>query len=151
MSIESELDEELKDAQRAKDRPRLDVIRQIRTEVSKAAAEPGGRDEESDTLHSRIISAYVKKMDKARREYEGYGDRSADMAAKLAYEIDYLGRWLPETASDGDIAAIVADAIEATGATDPKQTGQVIGHIMKNHQDLDGGAVNHAVRSALGA
>ena len=31
-----------------------------------------------------------------------------------------------------------------------KQTGQVIGHIMKSHKDLDGGVVNQAVRTALG-
>ena len=150
MSIETELDHELKDALRGKDRARLDVIRQIRTEVVKAASEPGQRTEDSDGVHIRIMTAYVKKMDKARREYEGYGDRGAEMVKKLAFETEYLSRWLPEAASDDDIASIVAEAIAAIGATDMKQTGQVIGHIMKSHKDLDGGVVNQAVRTALG-
>ena len=149
MSIETELDDELKDALRSKDKARLDVIRQIRTEVTKALSEPGRRDTESDDLHLTVIGAYVKKMDKARREYEGYGERGAEMTKKLADEIEYLGRWLPETASAGEVDAIVAEAIASVGATDVKQTGQVIGFIMKNHQGLDGGAVNQAVRAAL--
>jgi uncharacterized protein YqeY len=150
MTIETELDDELKDALRAKDRARLDVIRQIRTEVAKAASETGGRDQDREALHEKIIAAYVKKMDKARREYEGYGDRAAEMTAKLAFEIDYLSRWITEAASSDEVDSIVAEAIAAVGATDPKQTGQIIGHIMKNHKGLDGGAVNQAVRAALG-
>lgn len=149
MTIEAELDIELKDALRAKDKARLDVIRQIRTEVTKALTEPGGRDMDSDDLHTKVIAGYVKKMDKARREYEDLGDRGAEMAAKLAFETDYLGRWLPEAADAGEIDSIVAEAIASTGATDVKQSGQVIGFIMKNHQGLDGGAVNAAVRAAL--
>ena len=41
MSIREELASELKDAMRAKDGPRRDVIRQIETEVSVARSEPG--------------------------------------------------------------------------------------------------------------
>ena len=150
MTLETEIDAELKDAQRSKDRARLDVIRQIRTEVAKAAKEPGAVDEDGEALHMRIISAYVKKMDKAAKEYEGFGDRGAEMAEKLRFETEYLSRWLPEAPSRGGIDLIVAEAIAAVGATDPKQTGQVIGHIMANNKGLDGGAVNQAVRTALG-
>jgi len=150
MSIEQELDDELKDALRSKDRARLDVIRQIRTEVAKAAAEPKAADEDSDARHTRIIRSYVKKMDKAREEYAGYGERGTDMVAKLAFETDYLGKWLPDEPSAADVEAIVADAISAAGVDDPKQAGRVIGSIMKEHQGLDGGLVNKLVREALG-
>lgn len=150
MTIKEELAAELKDALKSKDRPRLDVIRQITTEVSKAAAEPGFAGEPDDDLYRRIIAGYTKKMEKARAEYEGYGDRGSDMAAKLGYEIEYLARWLPETASDEQIQAIVAEAIETLGVTDPKQAGRVTGHVMKSHQGLDGAKVNAAVRQALG-
>ncbi len=151
MSIKDELAAELKDALKAKDRARLDVIRQITTEVSKAAAEPGFSGEVDDALHQRVIAAYTKKMEKARAEYVGYGERGADMAAKLGFEIDYLQRWLPAAgASDVEIDQIVRDALNELGADGPKQAGRVIGHIMKTHPGLDGGKVNAAVRAALG-
>ena len=149
MTIEKELDDELKDALRAKDRARLDVIRQIRTEVAKAAAEPHASGEDSDARHERIIAAYVKKMDKARREYEGYGDRGADMAAKLTFETEYLRRWLPASMSAGDLAEIVRTALNELDVDDAKLAGRVVGAIMKSHPDLDGGEVNRLVREAL--
>ena len=40
-SIKDRFSEELKDAMRAKDRPRLDVIRNLQTEVARARSEPG--------------------------------------------------------------------------------------------------------------
>lgn len=149
MTIEQELDDELRDALRAKDRLRLDVIRQIRTGVTIAAAEPGGTHEETDALHRRIIRAYVKKMDKARREYEGYGARTADMVTKLRFETEYLSRWLPPPTSGGDVEHIVRTTITKLGVDDPKQAGRVIGAILKDHGDLDGGEVNRLVREAL--
>ena len=150
MSIEHELDEELKDALRTKDRARLDVIRQIRTEVTKAAAEPGAKDEDSDARHLRIIRSYVKKMEKAKSEYEGYGERGAEMVEKLGFETEYLSRWLPQQQSDEDVARLVQQAIEDTGVDDPKQAGRIIGMLMKQHDGLDGGTVNRLVKEALG-
>ena len=35
-------------------------------------------------------------MSKALEEYESYGERGADAAAKLRFEVEYLSRWLPK-------------------------------------------------------
>lgn len=150
MTIKDELAGELKDALKSKDKARLDVIRQITSEVSKAITEPGFEGDADDALHQRVIASYVKKMEKAREEYEGYGDRGADMAAKLAYETDYLSRWLPDQVSAADTSAIVQATIAELGADDPKMAGRVIGQIMKEHDGLDGALVNSLVREALG-
>lgn len=151
MTIKQQLADELKDALRHKDRPRLDVIRQITTEAARAAAEPGfSGDPDGDELYERVIAGYVKKMTKARAEYESYGERGAEMAAKLAFETDYLGRYLPEQAGADETARIVEAAIAELGVDDPKQAGRVIGHIMKQHDGLDGALVNQLVRQALG-
>ncbi|MDH3498555.1 MAG: GatB/YqeY domain-containing protein [Acidimicrobiia bacterium] len=151
MSIKDELDAELKNALRARDRARLDVIRQIHTEVTRAMAEPGFSGDADDALYQLIIRGYTKKMDKARAEYESYGERGAAMAAKLAFETEYLGRWLPAAASADDVRALVEAAVADLGVDDPKQAGRVIGHIMKSNPGIDGAAVNATVREVLGA
>ena len=51
MSIKDELQAELRDAMRARDRRRLDVIRSVETEVSRAKAAPGFSGEVDDALH----------------------------------------------------------------------------------------------------
>lgn len=153
MPIHDELVDELKDAMRAQDKQRLDVIRQIETEASRARAEKGFSGEpQGDELYAAVIAAYVKKMDKAREEFVAAGDRGAEQAAKLTYEIDYLDRWVPKSLSEEEHHEVVRVAILELKADDPKQMGQVIGHIMKNGPGgLDGALVSRLVRDALGA
>jgi hypothetical protein len=152
MTIQDELSVELKDALRAGDRNRKDVIRAIETEVSRAKSEPGFEGDINDELYSTVIASYAKKMTKARGEYEAMGDRGEEMAAKLAYEIEYLSRWMPRTLDEAATRALVFEAITDLSVDDPKQAGKVVGHIMKDHKgEVDGGLVNRLVREALGA
>jgi uncharacterized protein YqeY len=151
MTIREELAEELKDAMRAKDAPRRDVIRQIETEIATAKSDPGFEGEVDDDLYRKVIGSYVKKMEKSRAEYEGYGDRGAEMAAKLGFEVEYLSRWLPKKMDENATRALIESVIADLGvAGDEKASGRVIGQVMKEHgSDLDGGLVNRLVREAL--
>jgi len=151
MSIHDELIEELKDAMRARDRRRLDVIRQVETDVSRARSQKGfSGDPQGDELYRTVISAYIKKMDKAREEFLAAGDRGAEQAEKLAFEVGYLDRWAPEPLSEAETSEVVRVAIMELKADDPKQMGQVIGHVMKNGPSgIDGSVVSRLVREAL--
>ncbi len=151
MSIKEELTAELRDAMRGGDKARRDVIRQVETEVSRARSEPGFAGEVDDALYRTVIASYVKRMEKARAEYEELGERGADMAAKLAFETDYLSRWLPAKLSEDATRALVRDAIAELGVDDPKQAGRIVGQLMKARRDeLDGALVNRIVREELG-
>lgn len=153
MSIRDELRAELTDAMVARDKPRTAVIRQIETEIAQARSAPDFVGEVDDTLYEKTLAAYVKKMEKARREFLAAGERGEDQAAKLAYEIEYLSRWLPEGIDENATRDLVDRAIAELGIggdPDPKMAGRVVGHIMKTGPDgLDGGLVNRLVREAL--
>jgi uncharacterized protein YqeY len=154
MTIRDELAAELRDAMRAGDKPRRDVIRQVETEAALARSAPGFTGEpDDDDLYVKVITAYVKKMDKARVEYLDFGEQGEAMAAKLAYEVDYLSRWLPARMGEEETRALVRAAIaELEAAADPKAAGRVIGQLMKEHKDeLDGGLVNRLVKEELAA
>lgn len=150
MTIQEQLTAELKAAMKAKDAARRDVIRQIQTEISTAATQPGAGDVD-DAFCEKVIASYVKKMDKSRSEYEGMGDRGAAMADKLAFEVEYLSRWLPEKLGEAETRALVVEAIAELGvAGDEKAAGRVTGQLMKSRgKDLDGGLVNRLVREEL--
>jgi uncharacterized protein YqeY len=149
VSIKAELADELKSAMRSQDRNRIDVIRQINSEVEKAVTAPGFDGEADDELYKATIAAYAKKMTKALREYEGYGERGAAAAGKLRFEVDYLARWLPRGLSESEISALVDAAVAELGAGDMKAMGQVMGHVMKQHEGLDGTLVSRLVRERL--
>lgn len=148
MSIAEELREELKDAMRAKDKPRLNVVRGIETEVARVRSEPGFSGEVGDDLYRSVIGSYVKKMDKARDEFLAAGESGRTNAEKLAYEIDYLSRWLPAALGEDETRDLVRAAIAEIGPDAP--VGRVIGQVMKSGREgLDGGLVNRLVREEL--
>ena len=112
MSIHDDFVAELKDAMKAGDKARVNVIRQIETEVSTIKTRPDFTGEVDDDLYLSTIAGYVKKMDKARKEFEAAGDRGAERAASLAYEVEYLSRWLPTK-----LGAAAARAASTRGAS----------------------------------
>ncbi len=149
MSIKDELSDELKDAMREHDRNRSDVIRQINTEVGRALTAKGFEGEADDELYRKTIASYAKKMAKAIAEYESYGEKGAETAAKLRFEVEYLGRWLPKAPTEAEVVQLVDAAVQELGATEMKAMGQVMGHVMKQHAGLDGALVNRLVRARL--
>jgi uncharacterized protein YqeY len=151
MSIREELAEELRDAMKSQDAPRRDVIRQVETEVAVARSQPGFTGELDDDLYRQVIGSYVKKMDKTRQEYVEIGERGEAMAAKLAFEVEYLSRWLPTKLDEDATRTLVREAIDELGvASDEKAAGRVTGHLMKQHgKDLDGAMVSRVVREEL--
>lgn len=153
MTIAEQLSTELTDAMKTRDAPRRDVIRQVQTEIATARSAADFRGVVDDAFYEKVIASYVKKMDKSRAEYEDLGERGAAMAAKLAYEVDYLSRWLPRTLDEGSTRELVVATIADLGVNgDPKAAGRVIGQLMKEHgRDLDGGLVNRLVREELGS
>lgn len=151
MTIAEQLSDELKKAMKAKDGPRRDVIRQVQTEIATARSQPDFSGEVDDAFCQKVIASYVKRMDKSRSEYEAMGERGHAMADKLAFEVEYLSRWLPKQLGEEETRRLVVDAIDALGATgDEKAAGRVTGHLMKSHgKDLDGALVNRLVREEL--
>ena len=148
MSIAQELSDELKDALRAGDAKRKNAIRAIQTEAARAKSEPGFGGDTDDAFFEKIIGSFVKKMEKARREYEELGERGEEMAAKLGFEVEYLGRWLPKLLDEDATLILVKGAIAELDASDPKEAGKVVGFIMKSHKgEVDGGLVNRLVRA----
>ena len=147
MSLSEDLSSALKEAMKAQDKPKLEAIRQIQTEVAKKKAEKG--EEVTDDLVLSVISSYVKKMTKAVEEYKSLGDRGNEMAEKIQFEIDYLSEWLPEQLSHEDVEKLVDDVLSEIGEVDISQMGKVIGAVMSKGEGIDGGLVSKIVKEKL--
>jgi uncharacterized protein YqeY len=150
VSIQAELADELKAAMRAHDRNRTDVVRQIMTEVARAMKAPGFKGEADDDLYPKTIAIYAKKMGKALAEYDRLGHGQAEAAAKLKFEVDYLGRWLLKALTEEELAGLIAAAVEELGVTDMQAMGQVMGYIKKAHPEIDGAVASRLVKARLG-
>ena len=147
MALADDLSSALKDAMKAKDKPKLDAIRQIQTEIAKKKAEKG--EEVNDDLVLGVISSYVKKMIKAVEEYQSLGDRGQEMAEKIQFEIDFLSTYLPEQLSDREVEKIVDEVLSELGDVDISQMGRVIGAVMAKGDGIDGSVVSKIVQTKL--
>ena len=147
MALIDDLSSSLKEAMKAKDKPKLDAIRQVQTEIAKKKSEKG--EEATDELVLGVISSYVKKMVKAVEEYQSLGDRGIEMAKKIQFEIDFLSQWLPEQLSEKEVSKIVDEVLSEMGEVDMSQMGKIIGAVMAKSDGLDGSVVSKIVREKI--
>lgn len=150
MTIDEQLRSDQKTAMKAGDKQMLNVVRSVRAEVSTAQAAPGFEGEVDDDLYQSIIATYVKRIAKAKTEYDTMGEAGADRAASIEYEIGYLSKFLPQKLDEAATKELVERTIADLGADSDTPAGQVVGAVMRSGEDLDGALVNRLVREALG-
>ena len=152
MSVESDIQDRLKEAMRARDARTADCIRMIKTKHMERRTAAGFKGPLDDALWTDVIGAYQKQLRKAREEYAAVGERGAGALPQLDFEIGFCARFLPKAASDDEVRAAVRETIARLGAADPKQSGRVMGDIMKaNKGKFDPSAVKRIVEEELGA
>ena len=147
MALADDLSTALKEAMKAKDKPKLDAIRQIQTEIAKKKSEKG--EEVNDELVLGVISSYVKKMAKAVDEYKSLGEKGEEMANKIQFEIDFLTTYLPEQLSEEEVEKIVDDVLDELGDVDMSQIRRVVGAVVAKGDGIDGSIVSKIVKSKL--
>ena len=150
MSIETQIGDLLKEAMRTKDQRTKDVIAMIKTKHMERRTSAGFKGPLDDNLWLEVIAAYQKQAKKSREEYVALGDKGADNIAQLDFEIAFCARFLPKLAGDDEVRAAVREALPRLGITDPKQSGKVVGDIMKTKKGVfDAGAVKRIVEEEL--
>jgi uncharacterized protein YqeY len=146
MSMKKQINDAMKDAMRAKDKPRLGAIRLIQSEIKRIEV-----DERIEIDDARIL-AILDKMVKQRRDsinqYETAGRQ--ELADIEIAEINVIQDFLPAALSDAEISAMVAAAVTETGASSMADMGKVMGILKPQIQGrADGGAVSGLVKAAL--
>ena len=152
MSIENRLADDMKEAMRAKDAPRLGCIRMLRSKLMEkqvALREANGKDYVlTDDESQDVISAYAKQRRDSIEAYEK-ADRP-DLAAGERAELALITTYLPEQLDAATLRALVQEAITESGASSPKDMGAVMKAVMpKVKGRADGKQVNAVVRELL--
>ena len=146
MSLLTTLNEDMKQAMRAKDKETLQVIRMLKASIQNEQIKKGQdlNDEEELT----VLSREMKQRRDSLAEFEK-ADRT-DLADKVKKEIVIVENYLPAQLSEEEIRAIVTEAVAKTGATSPKEFGKVMGAVMpKVKGKADGNQVNATVKELL--
>ncbi len=125
MPLQIQINEDIKDAMRAKAAVKLGVLRMLKSALMNAAIEKGGAGTVLDDVEaSAVIRKEVKKRQDSVESFEQPG--RTELAEKEKAEIEILTAYLPQALSGDEVAAIVRDAIAEAGATSRKDMGAVM-------------------------
>jgi uncharacterized protein YqeY len=150
MALAQSLDDTLKAAIKDKDARTSNVVRMLKTRLAERTTAKGFAGTVDDALVVDVIGAYRKQLQKALAEYEKLGDRGAAQATELKFEIDFCERFLPKGMDEAALRALVAERLKALGITDAKQTGRLVGDVMKTHKgQVEAGDVKRVAEELL--
>lgn len=136
MAIPDDVSQQLKEALRAKDAPRLAALRSIRAAFVNEMKRDG-----AETLADEVCVTLLRRLEKQRLEsIEAFekAQREERVAAEKA-ELAVIQSFLPSLADEATTRAWVKEAVEASGASKPADLGRVMGALMKTHKgEIDG-------------
>jgi uncharacterized protein YqeY len=134
MSLEQDLTDRLTQAIKTKDAPTADVVRMIKTRIQERRTAKDFSGTINDAVVLEVIGAYRKLLQKAIAEYDKLGERGAEQATKLRFEIGFCEGYLPKGLDEPAVRALVQERIRTLGIADAKQVGRLVGDIMKTHK-----------------
>lgn len=146
MNIRSEIEKDLNTALRAGDDVRKRTLRMAIAAIKLAEIDKG------EKLDDPAVISILQKEIKSRRESIADAQRAqrTDLVDQAESEIAILEAYLPKPFSEQELESMVREAIEATGATSIKQSGQVMKHLMPRLQGrAEGSRVHQLVRTLL--
>ena len=125
MTLQEQVDSDLKDAMRAKDATKLGVLRMLKSALKYAAIEKSGADADLNEAEAvQVIRKQVKQRHDSIESFEKGG--RAELASKEKQELSILNAYLPQAMSPDELAQIVRETIAAIGATSKAQMGAVM-------------------------
>jgi uncharacterized protein YqeY len=144
MSLALKIDEQIKEAMKAKDADRLGVLRMLKSAMKYAVIEKYGA--EGEAKDEDVLAAVRKEIKKRQDSIEAFekGGRPEQVTKEKA-EMKILEAYLPAAMSEADLEKLVKAVIAELGATDKKGMGAV----MKACQAKAAGRADNRALSAL--
>jgi hypothetical protein len=147
MDLETRLTDDLKTAMKNRDAVRLETLRQVKSRLKYYQIEKKlEKITNEDILH--VIERMVKQRAESISQYEK-GNRP-DLVEKEQAERAVLAGYLPEPLSAEELEKVIHDAIQETGAREPRDIGRVMKAVMPRVTGrADGKTVNREVQRML--
>jgi hypothetical protein len=142
VSVTEQVRADITTAMKSSERERVTALRLVLSELQKAAKD--GSDDELAVLRRER----KRRLEAADQFREG---GRAELADKEQSEAELISGYLPAELDDSELDALVTDALAETGASTPKEMGQVMKVVMGRVAGrADGKRVSARVREALG-
>ena len=149
MEMFDRISNDIKDAMKAKDKVRLETLRNIKKVFLEAKTAPGTNDTLTDDAAIKIMQKLVKQGKDSAALYNEQG--RADLAEAELAQVAVIETYLPKQMSAEELEAALKDIIAEVGAEGPKDMGKVMGTATKKLAGLaEGRAISAKVKELLG-
>ncbi|MCH5463584.1 GatB/YqeY domain-containing protein [Levilactobacillus tujiorum] len=146
MSLETQLNTDLKTAMKAHDKLSLNVIRMMKASLTNEKVKQGHDLTPDEEL--TVVSRELKQRKESMEEF-AKGNRD-DLVEGVKAEIAIVEKYAPKQMSEDEIAKIVADSIAKVSASGMGDFGKVMGVVMPQVKGkADGAIVNKTVKAQL--
>ena len=129
MSLSTQINEDIKEAMKAKDRDRLDAIRAIKALILLEATKDSSAGEVEDAAVVKILQKLLKQRVDSSELYKT--QNRADLAEVEDFQANIIKAYLPEMMSEAEVKKAVQEIIQQLGATSAADTGKVMGAATK--------------------
>ena len=138
----------MKAAMKGGDKPKLGVIRLILAAIKQKEVDE--RIELTDEQVLAILDKMVKQRRDSITQYEDAG--RTELADQEKFEITVIQAYLPEQLGEGEILAMIDEAVATTGASSMKDMGKLMGILKPKLQGrADMGQASALVKQKLSA
>lgn len=130
MSLEIQINNDIKEAMLARDSRKLNALRAIKAAL---LLEKTGKDVSSGEIPESIEIKLLQKLVKQRRESATIfteQDR-AELAEEEVYQASIIEKYLPQQLDEQELRVIIQQIITETGATSVRDMGKVMGMATK--------------------
>ncbi|GAB4262030.1 MAG: CBU_1594 family Dot/Icm type IV secretion system effector [Methylomicrobium sp.] len=122
-SLKERIKDDMKAAMKGGDKSRLAVIRLIMAAIKQREV-----DERIELDNAQVIAVLDKMVKQRRESIKQYSDANRmDLAEAEQSEVDVIKDYLPQALSEREIEAMIADAVQQSGAESVKDMGKVMG------------------------
>ena|SRR5690554_4324488 len=148
MSLQNQINEEIKNAMKAKDTLALETLRAIKSAILLAQTESGAKDELTKEDQIKLLQRLVKQRRESAKIYTEQGRE--DLAQPELEQAKIIEKFLPEQLSEDRIKEIVSQIITDIGASGMASMGQVMAEANKRMAgQADGKTISAVVKSLL--
>ncbi|RGN47042.1 MULTISPECIES: GatB/YqeY domain-containing protein [unclassified Bacteroides] len=149
MDLFDQISNDIKEAMKAKDKVKLETLRNIKKFFLEAKTAPGANDTLTDEAAMKIIQKLAKQGKDAAEIYIGQGRQ--DLADEELAQVKVIETYLPKQMSAEELEAALKAIIAEVGATDAKDMGKVMGVATKQLAGkAEGRAISSMVKQLLG-
>lgn len=148
MTLYDQISEDIKAAMKARDKVRLETLRNIKKVFIEAKTAPGANDTLDDADALKIIQKLAKQ---GRESAATFTEKNRqDLADGELAQVAVIESYLPRQLDEAEIEAAVKDIIAKTGAAGMKDMGKVMGMATKQMAGkADGKAISTIVKRLL--